>query len=157
MFNWFKPVQPKTLGQIGEEIAQIEYKHRGYSVIAANFFNRKGKRLGEVDFIAAGSGRVIFVEVKTRSTEADFHGTAAESVDRYKQAKLLKAIKIFLLKEPEYRMLQPQIDVAVIILNDMGQLEPVKVEGQRKYVVKGSLDKLDKSVTIIPNAVEDWD
>ena len=54
MFNIFKPkpVQPKTLGQRGEEFAQGEYKKRGYRIVVANFFNKKGLRKGEVDFIA---------------------------------------------------------------------------------------------------------
>lgn len=158
MFNFFQKQtsEPKTLGQIGEELAQLEYRNRGYKVIAANFFNKKGKRLGEVDFIATDGKKVIFTEVKTRSQEKGCHGTAQESVNVYKQAKLLRAVKIFLLKEAKYQKYQPQIDVVVIVIIDFSQFDTVKDKNQWKYLLKVPLDKVTKSVTIIPNAVEDW-
>ena len=140
MFNWLKksriPDKPKTLGQLGEERARQEYQARGYRIVAANFFNQKGLRLGEIDFIAADSRRIIFVEVKTRTQGAEKFGSAAEAVNIFKQKKILRAVKIFLQKRPEYQKLQPQIDVCV-------------VQAQ-------SVDKPDYSVIIIPNAVEDW-
>ncbi len=57
MFNWIKKKtlsleKPKSLGQLGEEFGQSEYRRRGYKILAANFFNRKGLRFGEIDFIA---------------------------------------------------------------------------------------------------------
>lgn len=159
MFNWFKskPAEsqkPKTLGQIGEELAQEEYKKSGYEIIAANFFNQKGLRLGEVDFIAKNSRQIIFVEVKTRRSGTPKFGTGAEAVNMFKQQKILKAVKVFLLKNKEYLKLQPQIDVCEINYNQPG---PVKsAEGG---VASQQFDRVDKplySVTIIPNAVEDW-
>ena len=157
--SWFNKEnaqnEPKTLGQIGEELARLEYEKRGYKVIAANFFNRNGKRLGEVDFIARSSDTIIFAEVKTRAVESGSRGTAAEAVDRFKQIKLLKAIKVFLQKEPRYQKLRPQIDVVSIILKKQPGLQLAQVK-PAKYTVKGELDKLSRCVTIIPNAVEDW-
>ena len=138
MFNWLKPAiqKPKTLGQLGEEAAQQEYEKRGFKIIASNFSNQKGLRLGEVDFIAADKHRIIFVEVKTRTSAASKFGTGAEAVDRFKQAKLLKAVKIFLQKNPKYQSFQPQIDVCVVNAS--------------------VIDKAGESVKIIANAVEDW-
>jgi len=126
---------PKTLGQLGEEAAQKEYKIRGYEILAANFFNRKGKRLGEVDFIARDKNSLVFVEVKTRALGKSRFGTGAEAVDIYKQRKILKAVKVFLLNHPEYRALRPQIDVCVM--------------------EQGPFDKSLKCAKIIANAVED--
>ncbi len=138
MFNWLKPksTKPKTLGQMGEEFAQKEYKQRAYSIIAANFFNKKGLRLGEIDFIAKNKSQIIFVEVKTRSSAESKFGTAAESVNVFKQLKILKAVKVFLQRHPKYQTLQPQIDVCIISYNE--------------------LDKNPFSAKIIANAVEDW-
>src|SRR4051812_44319708 len=112
MLTWFskKEQKPKSLGQLGEEFAQEVYKNRGYEIVAANFFNKKGLRKGEIDFIAANKQLVIFVEVKTRHTGPNRFGKGAESVNIFKQIKLLKAVKIFLLQNPKYRELQPQID-----------------------------------------------
>jgi putative endonuclease len=140
MFNWLKRNQkdskPKTLGQIGEEMAQEEYKKSGYDVIAANFFNPKGLRLGEVDFIAVNGEKIIFVEVKTRSSRQGKFGSGAEAVDIYKQRKLLKAVKVFLAGYPKYQSFRPQIDVCEVRVDE--------------------IDNRLKSVIIIPNAVEDW-
>src|SRR5579864_7807709 len=97
MFGFLKSKiqKPKPLGQLGEEFAQEEYKRRGFSIIASNFFNKKGLRLGEVDFIATAKNRIIFVEVKTRNAASEKFGTGAEAVNAFKQIKLLKAVKTF--------------------------------------------------------------
>lgn len=141
MFNFFQSKskvldRPKTLGQQGEEFAQSEYKNRGYKVVAANFFNQKGLRLGEVDFIAVNNKSIIFVEVKTRKSLNGKFGGGAESVNYSKQAKILKAVKIFLLQNPKFQKLQPQIDVCLVEYSE--------------------IDKTFKPAIIIPNAVEDW-
>jgi len=138
MFNWLKSssAKPKSLGQMGEEFAQEEYKKRGYKIIAANFFNKKGLRLGEIDFIATNNNRLVFVEVKTRNSVASKFGSAAEAVNQFKQLKILKAVKVFLQKNPKYLKFQPQIDVCVLEFNEV--------------------DKTFKPAIIIPNAVEDW-
>lgn len=156
MFNWFKPKpqEPKTLGQIGEEIAQEIYKEKGLKIIAKNEYNKKGKRLGEIDFIAADKHRIIFVEVKTRVKDKGFFGTAAESVDYFKQVKLLKAVKLYLIRNPDSQKLKPQIDVCVIIISNFEYLPRVE-EKPAKYEVLCAIDKIPHFATIIPNAVED--
>lgn len=157
MFTWLNKQSktPKTLGQLGEELAQLEYKKRGYKIVAANFFNKKGLRLGEIDLVVKDKKKVIFVEVKTRAEDADRFGTAAESVNQFKQIKLLKAVKLFLLRYPKLARLAPQIDVCAIIISDFSSLELTQ-RSPAKYRVIGKLDKLPHSATIIPNAVEDW-
>lgn len=127
---------PKTLGQAGELIAQKEYEQKGFELVASNFFNNRGLRLGEVDVIVKNKQKIIFVEVKTRKTEIGKFGTGAESVNTFKQIKLLKAVKVFLQQNPEYANLQPQIDVCLVGLV--------------------SVDKEPEYVKIISNAVEDW-
>lgn len=156
MLNFFKKSEPQTLGEIGERLAQLEYAKRGYKIIAANFFNRTGKRLGEVDFIASKPGRIIFVEVKTRLEETGRYGAAAESVNRFKQVKLLKAVNVFLLEHKNFLDYRPQIDVATVIIKQPEQLKKNTAGGRMKYSLTLPLDKLSRFVTIIPNAVEDW-
>jgi putative endonuclease len=123
------------LGKRGELIAQDIYRQKGFRIIAANEFNRNGKQAGEIDFIATDTTTIIFVEVKTRAQEMSKQGTGAEAVNYFKQQKLLKAAKLFLLRNPKYQRFCPKIDVCVVIL--------------------GNVDKQPKSVTIISNAVED--
>lgn len=159
MFNWFKklsqPEKPKTLGQIGEEIAQEEYKKKGFKIIAKNEYNKKGRRLGEIDFIAKNKQQIIFVEVKTRVEEKGFFGTAIESVDHFKQIKLLKAVKMFFLRNRYALELNPQIDVCVIKITDFSRLPLVETK-PAKYLAADGVDKIPYSATILSNAVEDW-
>lgn len=140
MFNWLKSKseikKPKTLGQLGEEFAQKEYEKRGFKIIASNFFNKKGLRKGEIDFIAVKDAQITFVEVKARQILSGKFGTGAEAVNNFKQLKLLKAVKIFLLQHREYKDFKPQIDVCLVRYNE--------------------LDKQPFSAIIISNAVEDW-
>lgn len=125
MFNWLKksdkpaPSAAKTLGQRGEEFAQTIYKQKGYEIIGENVYNKKGLRKGEIDFIAKDKKKIIFVEVKTRSKKDGRFGTAEESVNSFKQVKLLKAVKLYLLRNQKYLNLQPQIDVCVIEHNPL--------------------------------------
>lgn len=157
MFNLFKPksLEPKTLGQIGEEIAQAEYKKKGFKIIAKNEYNKKGKRRGEIDFIATDRQSIIFVEVKTRVHDQGFFGSAVESVDHFKQLKILKAVKIFLLRNRRYFALKPQIDVCVMKITDFARL-PLVTKNPAKYLSLDGVDKIPYSAKIIPNAVEDW-
>lgn len=144
----------KTLGQLGEEYAQEVYKKRGYEIIAANFFNKKGVRKGEIDFVATDSEKIVFVEVKTRAREKGKFGFAAESVDGSKQRKLLKAVQIFLLQNPKFTSRQPRIDVCVLQLLDPTRLILKQVDPPT-YEVRGKLDNTVFSVKILVNAVED--
>ena len=86
--------------------------------------------------MAADGKTVVFVEVKTRTTSVGKFGTGQESVNKFKQLKLLKSVKLFLLQYPKYQALRPQIDVCVVNYNE--------------------LDKQPFSAIIISNAVEDW-
>lgn len=137
MFNFFKPVEGKvkTLGQRGEEFSQEYYKKLGFELVESNFFNNKGKRIGELDFIVKNKDTIIFVEVKTRTAEKDRFGSAEEAVNFSKQMKILKTVKLFLNQFVKYQALRPQIDVCLVNYK--------------------KLDKNPFSVKIISNAVED--
>src|SRR3989344_6486505 len=90
MFNWLKskPQEPKTLGQIGEEIAQKEYEKKGFKIIAKNEYNKKGKRLGEIDFIARQKDSLVFVEVKTRKEDKGFFKSEEHTSERQSHGNL---------------------------------------------------------------------
>jgi len=122
----------QTLGAWGEEFAAEEYRRQGFRVLDKNYFNRRGKRIGEIDFIAVEDTELVFVEVKTRTSDA--FGTGADAVNIFKQRKLVKACKYFLLVHNEYKDFNYRIDVAL---------------------VKTNLDRTITSVTILTNAVED--
>ena len=138
MLDWLKKPSGalKTLGQRGEEFAQQDYRQRGYKIIAANEFNKTGKRLGEIDFIAQDRQRIVFVEVKTRTAGVSRFGSGIEAVDGFKQAKILRAVKSYLLSHPQYRGLRPSIDVCQVDYREF--------------------DNPQFCAKIIANGVEDW-
>ncbi len=123
-------------GQLGEQYAQLEYISLGFLIISKNEYNHKGKRLGEIDFIAVKGNSIVFVEVKSRTQDSDEYGGGLEAVDRYKQRKILLAVKTYLLHNPKYLDFVPQIDVCLVTLS--------------------KVDNLPISATILANAVEDW-
>lgn len=70
------------LGNTGEDIACGELEGRGYEIVARHFRTR----CGEIDIIARDGDTLVFVEVRTRSS--DQAGTAAESVTRRKRDQI---------------------------------------------------------------------
>ena len=125
-----------TLAAQGERLAQEHYRKLGFHLLATNLFNSRGKRIGEIDFIATFGQAIHFVEVKTRQAgRPSPFGSAREAVDIYKQRKLRKLVYWFLLKHPYYQTFRPQIDVCLVEVSH--------------------LDKTQYSVTIILHAVGD--
>ena len=73
------------LGKKGESLALIFLKNKGYTILAQNW--RYGR--AEVDIIAQVEDIIVFVEVKTRST--DYFGYPEESVTAHKQQLMANA------------------------------------------------------------------
>jgi len=80
------------LGAAGEEAAARLLEGRGLRIVARNHRCRRG----EVDLVADDGELLIFVEVRTRSTEA-FGGPLA-TVDARKQARVVHAARDFLAR-----------------------------------------------------------
>lgn len=78
-----------SLGAWGEKLAREHLLAQGYTIGAEN--TRYGNV--EIDFIAFKDDMVVFVEVKTRST--DFIDPM-EAVDRRKQARMVRAADAYL-------------------------------------------------------------
>jgi putative endonuclease len=85
--RWF-PRPP--LGQRGEAAAARYLRRRGYRIVA------RGDRgqLGELDLVAVKKRTVVFVEVKTRQSQAA--GNPGEAVDDDKQRRLTRLALSFL-------------------------------------------------------------
>ncbi len=74
------------LGHFGEEVACSYLQEKGYQVLERNWKARGG---GELDLICSQKGRIVFVEVKTRTR--DGMGHPLESLGAKQQKKLLQA------------------------------------------------------------------
>ncbi len=62
-------VQRKMLGRLGEELAQQYLIDRGYTILETNY----ATRFGEIDIVAQEREVLVFVEVKTRTSEDQGH------------------------------------------------------------------------------------
>lgn len=85
--QWFLP---KTLGQRGEDYAARYLKRLGYHIVG----RQVDLRVGELDIVAVDGRTVVFVEVKTRSSDAA--GSPLEAVDDRRQERLTRAALAYL-------------------------------------------------------------
>jgi len=121
------------IGAAGERIAANYYAQKGYRIIARNFYNTRGKRAGEIDFVAIKGMTIRFVEVKSRvATGPEF---ALHDVNYPKRLRLLLAIKYFLLLYPAYLRCMQHIDLAIVLFSEF--------------------DKSRASVRIYPDVIDD--
>jgi len=82
------------LGIWGERIAENYLRSKGYRLIARNY--RIGR--GEIDLIFESENICVFVEVKTRSSEA--YGRPEEFVDERKQDMIHQCAERFMDERP---------------------------------------------------------
>ena len=74
----------KLIGDLGEQLAADFLIKNGYTILERNFRTP----YGELDIIASEDNCIVFIEVKTRST--DRFGTGFDAITPKKQATLLK-------------------------------------------------------------------
>src|SRR3989344_3350437 len=75
---------PNPTARLGEEIAAKYLLDKGYKIIERNF--RKG--YGEIDIIAIDKDTLVFIEVKTRTSNK--FGDPLESITPWKLKSLIK-------------------------------------------------------------------
>ena len=78
------------LGDRGELAAERFLLRRGYVIIERGYHDK----MGEIDIIAVDDDTIVFVEVKTRTS--DVAGDPAEAVDEAKQIHLTKTAQGYL-------------------------------------------------------------
>lgn len=83
----------QELGILGEELAVQELGRLGYAILA----RRYRTQCGEIDIVADDCGTLVFVEVKARAD--DEFGTAAEAVTPWKQRRLARMARDYLMRE----------------------------------------------------------
>lgn len=93
-------------GAWGEALAAEYLRKKHYSMIAAGYRSR----FGEIDLIVQNRKYLVFVEVKLR--KSDTFASAAEYVDKRKQARIRTTASIYLSTHPTE--LQPRFDVIEI-------------------------------------------
>lgn len=117
----------RIVGETGEKAAVKFLKAKGYRIIATNFRTI----FGELDAIARYGGKIVFVEIKTRTT--DSLGPPYLAVTRLKQRHIVKNA-LFYLKTRR-------------MLDSVWRIDVVSV--------KLSPDLRVENIELIENAVED--
>ena len=82
--------QRRELGREGEKEACRLLRRSGYRILERNYRTR----WGELDAVAFEAGELVFVEVRSRSTEE--FGSGAESVGPDKRRQLVRMARMYL-------------------------------------------------------------
>jgi putative endonuclease len=98
-------------GELGEQAARKHLKRHGLKFLTANFRTPRG----EIDLICRDKDCLVFVEVKTRSSEEWKRPAAA--VDRERRQRLTRAALDYLhrLKNPKVKI---RFDIVEVLLQD---------------------------------------
>ena len=97
------------LGHKGEHLARLYLEKKGYEILAENWMERKY----ELDLIAIDGNEIVFVEVKTRST--NFFENIEEVLPEKKQHHLIDGANCYL--EKNEIDLESRFDFIAIELN----------------------------------------
>ena len=112
---------PDNHGRMGEDLAHRYLRRHGCTMVARNYRPRSGP--GEIDLIAWHGERLVFVEVKTRSS-AKF-GTPDRAVDADKRAALERAAHEY-ARRANVGWEKTRFDIVSVVLE-----RPVRVDWTR--------------------------
>lgn len=111
--------QRQVIGRLGEEIAKKYLKKKGCKILDQHYCARGG----EIDLVVSKRDVLIFVEVKTRTS--DKCGFPEEAINYFKQKRLVNAFQNYLykrkVKSPNYRF-----DIISVKLNNTHQPPEIK-------------------------------
>lgn len=98
----------KRIGEWGEKYAEAFFAERGWSILERNVRTP----YGELDLVMRQGDILVFVEVKTRTTQS--FGFPEISVSTLKQTRLVQSAEAYLQSHPEFSGLSWRIDVIAI-------------------------------------------
>jgi len=101
----------KETGAKGELLAQEYLKKQGYTIVETN---KRFSRLCEIDIIAKHKDTLVFVEVKTRSSE--FCGSPLEAITKSKYENIKTGLFLY-LNESKIKYKKFRIDAISVVLN----------------------------------------
>ncbi len=109
MPNSPQDVYKKVLGRKGEKAVEKYLKKAGMKILHRNFQTP----FGEADLIAQDREEIVFIEVKTRSSNE--YGSGAEAVNAAKQARYYKIAQFYGLQRGGE--VNARFDVAEVSIN----------------------------------------
>jgi putative endonuclease len=112
--NWATDNTTRKVGEEAERLAQRFLEKKGLTLINRNYHCRRG----EIDLIMRDGNFLVFIEVRYRKN--DIYGSAAESVTKQKQRRLLASAGYYLQNEKLYENISCRFDVITV----SGQYNP---------------------------------
>ncbi len=109
----------KILGRSGEDLAARHLAKLGYRILERNY----GTRQGEIDLIALDRDTIVFVEVKTRTSNA--FGAPELAVNQEKQKRMVKAALGY-LKQKKMHQMACRFDVVAISGGEDPRVEVIR-------------------------------
>jgi putative endonuclease len=106
-------------GKLGEKIAALYLKCKGYQIVCTNFRCKSG----EIDIVTKNKDKYSFVEVKCRVGTT--HGNPYEAVTYSKRRKLYSAIQFYMLQNNLYQS-KLSAEVISIVLNPDRSISSIK-------------------------------
>lgn len=111
-------------GRAAEDLAARFLDSQGLCVVARNFRTKRG----EIDLVARDGATLVFVEVRFRRSAS--HGGAAESITAAKQARMVAAAQVYLLRQRG----DPPCRFDAILLD---ALDPARIDWRRDVIASG--------------------
>ncbi len=108
----------RKFGDAGEDLASRYLQKQGYEILERN---KHYSRFCEIDIIAKDKNTTVFVEVKTRKTDA--FGSPLEAITQSKYANIKKGVQFYLA---ENKVKNYRIDVVGITLKPEIKIEHLK-------------------------------
>jgi len=110
----------RETGQKGELLAQEYLKKQGYEIIETN---KRFSRACEIDIIAKHKDTLVFVEVKTRSS--DFCGSPMEAITKTKYENIKTGLYSY-LQETKIKYKNFRIDAISVVLKPQVKINHLK-------------------------------
>jgi putative endonuclease len=108
-------------GRVGEDLAHRYLRRKGCTVVARNYRARSGA--GEIDLVAWDGQTLVFVEVKTRSSEE--YGAPEAAVDAEKRIAIERTARQYALRAG-VEWGRTRFDIVSVVL-----LRPVRIQWLR--------------------------
>lgn len=118
--RWFRRKEPEHLrrGRLGERAARRHLQRRGLKFLTANFRSERG----EIDLVFRDGDCLVFVEVKTRSSEDWTRPAAAVNARKRLLLSQCGLDYLKLIKRPQVKI---RFDVVEVLLAD-GEVREVR-------------------------------
>jgi len=120
-------LEKTEIGKTGEKVAANFLKNKGYEILAMNFKNNSGIRMGEIDIIARDLklGEIVFVEVKTRDY-VRYGNTLPEENIGYEKLRKIAKTSSFYLKKYNLENVSYRFDAVSVWLNYQTRMAKIK-------------------------------